>query len=116
VSVDDKAAGSLEPNGNVIASGPSEIGEDDDAGNRVVGATARSVLEFVAQSITEDPGAVVVEAREGKREVQLRLHVGPDDVGRVIGRQGRVAKAIRTVVGAAGARDGVAAPVEIVSD
>lgn len=110
-----------EPDGNVgdrdpyapVAGAP---GDDDDAGNRVLGATARSVLELIAQSITEDPDAVVVEATEGNRQVYLRLHVGPGDVGRVIGRQGRVAKAIRTVVGAAGVRDGITAAVEIVSD
>ena len=48
--------------------------------------------------------------------VRFRIHVAPDDMGRVIGRRGRVAQAIRTVVAAAGARDGVQTSVDIVDD
>ncbi len=115
-----RAAGA-EPDGNAVggdgnAPSAEPVSDDDDAGNRVLGATARSVLEFVARSITADPDAVVVDVTEGAKQVQLRLHVGPGDVGRVIGRQGRTAKAIRALVGAAGARDGITAAVEIVSD
>jgi predicted RNA-binding protein YlqC (UPF0109 family) len=91
-----------------------ELADDADEGNRVVGVTARTVLEYLARSIVEDPEAVVVEATEGPRSVSLRLHVAPGDMGRVIGRRGRVAQAIRTVVRAAGARDGVDAQVDIV--
>ncbi len=90
-----------------------EEGDDDD-GNRVVGAVPRTVLEYVARSIVDDPDAVVVEADEGANSVSLRLHVAPDDMGRVIGRRGRVAQAIRTLVRAAGAREGVDAQVDIV--
>ncbi len=92
-------------------------GDDDtavDDANRVVGAVPRTVLEYLARSIVEDPDSVVVEADEGARSVSLRLHVAPDDMGRVIGRRGRVAQAIRTVVRAAGAREGVDAQVDIV--
>lgn len=86
----------------------------DDIGNRLVGARPRAVLEYLARSIVEDPEAVVVEADEGRGGVSLRLHVGPGDMGRVIGRRGRTAQAIRTVVRAAGARDGVQTDVDIV--
>jgi predicted RNA-binding protein YlqC (UPF0109 family) len=86
----------------------------DDVGNRIVGASARSVLTYVAKAVVEDPEAVVVEGDERGRSLTLRLHVAPDDLGRVIGRRGRVAQAIRTVVRAAGARDGVEAQVDIV--
>jgi uncharacterized protein len=55
-----------------------------------------------------------VEAEEGRGGLTLRLHVAPDDMGRVIGRRGRVAQAIRTVVRAAGAREGVDTEVDIV--
>ncbi|MDQ6910952.1 MAG: KH domain-containing protein [Actinomycetota bacterium] len=74
------------------------------------------MLEYLARSIVDDPDAVVVEAEEGRGRgsVSLRLHVAPDDMGRVIGRRGRVAQAIRTVVRAAGAREGVEADVDIV--
>jgi predicted RNA-binding protein YlqC (UPF0109 family) len=93
--------------------------DDDDAGdlddaNRVVGAMPTNVLTYIAKSIVEDPEAVVVEAEERRNSVTLRLHVAPGDMGRVIGRRGRVAQAIRSVVRAAGAREGVDASVDIV--
>lgn len=87
---------------------------DDMAGNRAVGAIPRSVLEHIARSIVDDPDAVVVEVDEGRQGVNLRLHVAPDDMGRIIGRRGRVAQAIRTLVRAAGASEGVEASVDIV--
>jgi predicted RNA-binding protein YlqC (UPF0109 family) len=87
---------------------------DDVDGNQATGAVAQAVLEYLARSIVDDPDAVVVEAEEGRGSVSLRLHVAPDDMGRVIGRRGRVAQAIRTVVRAAGAREGVEADVDIV--
>ena len=87
---------------------------DDDMGNRVVGASARAVLTYVAKAIVEDPDAVVVEAEERGRSLTLRLHAAPDDLGRLIGRRGRVAQSIRALVRAAGARDGVDASVDIV--
>ncbi len=83
-------------------------------GNRLVGALSRSVLEYLARSIVDDPESVVVEAAEGRKRVTLRLHVAPSDMGRIIGRRGRVAQAIRTVVRAAGAREGVETVVDIV--
>ena len=92
-----------------------EVEEDEgDDGNRIVGALSRNVLSYLAKSIVEDPEAVVVEADEGRNAVTLRLHVAPGDMGRVIGRRGRVAQAIRTVVRAAGAKEGVNASVDIV--
>ena len=89
---------------------------DDDADdiNRIVGGLPRTVLIYLAKSIVDDPEAVVVETDEGRNAVTLRLHVAPADMGRVIGRRGRVAQAIRTVVRAAGAKEGVNASVDIV--
>jgi len=87
--------------------------EIDDA-NRIVGALPKNVLTYLATSIVEDPDAVVVETEERRNAVILRLHVAPSDMGRVIGRRGRVAQAIRSVVRAAGAREGVEATVDIV--
>ena len=88
---------------------------DDDAGNRVVGGLARNVLEYMARQIVDEPDAVVIELDEtGRNRVDLRLHVAPDDMGKIIGRRGRVAQAIRTVVRAAGAREGVETTVDIV--
>ena len=96
---------------------PNQVDDDDvddDEGNRVVGAMPRAVLEYLAKSIVDDEESVVVEAEESRNGLTLRLHVAPADMGRVIGRRGRVAQAIRTVVRAAGAREGVDAEVDIV--
>jgi predicted RNA-binding protein YlqC (UPF0109 family) len=92
----------------------ADVGDAHVDGNQASGAVARAVLEYLARSIVDDPDSVVVEAEEGRGSVSLRLHVAPDDMGRVIGRRGRVAQAIRTVVRAAGASEGVEADVDIV--
>ena len=97
--------------GNLADDDLDEGGPD---GNRVEGALSRSVLEYLAKAIVDDPESVVVETEEGRRSLTLRLHVAPSDMGRIIGRRGRVAQAIRTVVRAAGAREGVEAVVDIV--
>ncbi len=87
----------------------------DGTANQVVGAEAKSVLEFMARQIVDEPDAVVIEPDErGPSRVDLRLHVAPDDMGKIIGRRGRVAQAIRTVVRAVGAREGVETTVDIV--
>jgi predicted RNA-binding protein YlqC (UPF0109 family) len=88
--------------------------EDEVDGNRVVGGLSAGVLDYLARSIVDDEDAVDIEVDEGRRSVMLRLHVSPSDMGRVIGRRGRVAQAIRTVVRAAGARENVEASVDIV--
>jgi predicted RNA-binding protein YlqC (UPF0109 family) len=91
-----------------------EGGADEVDGNRILGATPRAVLEYLACSIVDDPEAVVIEVEEGRGSLTFRLHVAPDDMGKVIGKRGRVAQAIRTVVRAAGARDEVSVNVDIV--
>ena len=63
------------------------------------------LLAWIARHLVDDPAAVVVETVEQDDLVVLRLHVAPDDVGKVIGRQGRIARALRTPVRASGARD-----------
>jgi predicted RNA-binding protein YlqC (UPF0109 family) len=88
--------------------------EDDDPYNRVVGAVPRGVLEYIATAIVDQPEAVHVETTERGRGVLLSLHVAPEDMGQVIGRRGRVAQAIRAVVRAAGAQEGIEASVDIV--
>ena len=91
-------------------------GEDDDAGNRVSGGTPLAVVTYLVNSIAAEPDAVVINTEERGDSVRFRIHVAPDDMGRVIGRRGRVAQAIRTVVAAAGARDGVRTSVDIDDD
>lgn len=76
--------------------------------------TATAVLEFIATSLAEDPAAVSVDVSERQGKVVLSLSVGAGDMGRIIGRRGRTAQAIRALVGAAGARDGVTTSVDIV--
>jgi uncharacterized protein len=90
---------------------PDEVGAE---GNRLVGGLPKGVLEFLARNIVDDPDAVFVETSEGRGEVELRLHVAPGDMGKVIGRRGRVAQALRQVVAAAGSREGVRASLDIV--
>ena len=83
--------------------------------NLIEGATAASVLEYITKAVVDDPEAVEVDTREGRRgAVSLEVQVADDDMGRVIGKRGRVANSIRTVVRAAAARDGVEVDVEFV--
>jgi predicted RNA-binding protein YlqC (UPF0109 family) len=62
------------------------------------------LLAWIARGLVDEPDAVRVERVEEPDAVVLRLFVAPDDVGKVIGRQGRVARALRTLVRSAGAR------------
>jgi len=63
------------------------------------------LLAWIARQLVDHPDAVSVETVERDDATVLRLHVAPDDVGKVIGRQGRLARALRTVVRASGTRD-----------
>ena len=74
--------------------------------------TARAVLEHLVGYLVEDRDAVRIDASEGRSLPRLTVRVGPTDMGRVIGKRGRVAQAIRTVVRAAAARDGSDVEVE----
>lgn len=104
--------------GNIIDG--ADVDEMDDvdevgaAGNLVVGAAPRDVLEFVARNIVDEPDGVFIESSGERGSVTLQLHVAPGDMGKVIGKRGRVAQAIRQVVRAAGAREGVRTVVDIV--
>jgi hypothetical protein len=62
------------------------------------------LLEYLARQLVDEPDQVRVERAEAEDAVVLRLHVAPDDVGKVIGRKGRIARALRTVVRAGAAR------------
>ncbi len=90
----------------------NEVNEANDATDKA--ATATAVLHFIATSLSEDPSAVSVDVSERQGKVILSLSVGANDMGRIIGRRGRTAQAIRALVGAAGARDGVTTSVDIV--
>ena len=105
---------------DLSAEDDADDGEDDldeigAEGNRIVGGIPKGVLEYVARNIVDDPDGVFVETSERRQgEVELRLHVSPSDMGKVIGRRGRVAQALRQVVAAAGTKEGVRASLDIV--
>ena len=75
---------------------------------------ACAVLEHIAPSLVEQPDGVSVEVVDLDGRPQLNLHVAEGDMGRVIGKRGRMASAIRTVTRAAAARDGVEIDIEFV--
>jgi uncharacterized protein len=74
----------------------------------------KEVLEYIARNLVDEPDAVQVTEEQGDGTIILKLTVAPDDMGKVIGRGGRTARAIRDVVRAAGTRGGVVTLVEIV--
>ena len=73
----------------------------------------RELLTFVAQSLVDHPDQVVVRETEGPEAVILELSVAEEDMGKVIGKQGRIAKAIRSVVKAAASKEEKKVIVEI---
>jgi len=75
---------------------------------------AENVLRFVAQQLVDHPDVVRIDVDEDERETVLELHVHDEDLGKVIGKRGRTAKALRTLVKAAGALDDENVTVEIV--
>ncbi len=120
---------------NTIAGGDAEEPDDDDLGyeegdvnaraggggrddddNRSESSTPLTVLTYLTRALADEPDAVVVETEHRRGSLVLRVHVAPEDMGRVIGRRGRTAQAIRALVGAAGARDGTQVSVDIVDD
>ena len=74
------------------------------------------VLEFLARSLVDEPDRVRVESVERDGIVTLRLSVDQPDMGKIIGRGGRTARALRTLMRAAGVRAGVGTHVEIVEE
>lgn len=64
----------------------------------------RELVEFVARALVDEPDSVEVNVVEGDRATIVELKVADDDVGKVIGKQGRIAKAIRTILSAAGSK------------
>ena len=73
----------------------------------------KELVEVIAKALVENPDEVVViETKEG-RDTVLELHVDPSDMGKVIGKQGRIAKAIRAVVEAASSKDNTRVDVKI---
>ena len=93
-----------------------DTGVVDDGANRAAAPTAAAVLAHIVTSIVDDPDAVVVETTKDRGRVRLDVRVGPGDLGRVIGRRGRTAQSIRTVVRAAATRDETDVDIEFLDD
>ena len=73
----------------------------------------KEMLETIAKFLVEDPSSVVVNEIEGEQTIILELRVAPEDMGKVIGRQGRIAKEIRTIIKSVAPRTGEKVTVEI---
>jgi predicted RNA-binding protein YlqC (UPF0109 family) len=100
---------SLDDGSDVLA---AEESWDDDP--EVDAGRARKVLEFIVNNLVDDPAAMRIDTSETRHGIKLSLRVAPEDMGKVIGRRGRVAQSIRSVVRAAGAADGLDVVVDIV--
>jgi len=74
----------------------------------------RELLEYLAKALVDHPEDVVVNETETDTTVVLELTVAKDDIGKVIGKQGRIARALRTIVKASAVKNGKRAIVEIV--
>ncbi len=73
----------------------------------------KDLVEYIAKMLVDSPDQVEVNMIEGEKSTILELKVAPEDIGKVIGKQGRIAKAIRTVLSAASVRTGKRVVLEI---
>jgi hypothetical protein len=94
-----------------------EFEDDDDGGapdgNRVAGARARESVEHIARHLVDDPDGVFVDANERGDSVTLLVHASPGDLGRIIGKRGRVIQAVRQLARVAGSTEGVRVNVDV---
>lgn len=74
----------------------------------------KELVELIAKSLMSNPDAVSIEEEVNGTTTTLRLHVAPEDMGKVIGKQGRIAKAIRSVMKAAATRKNIKVIVDII--
>ncbi|WWR14776.1 KH domain-containing protein [Lachnospiraceae bacterium JLR.KK008] len=74
----------------------------------------KELVEVIARALVDRPDEVVVTEKENGKNVTVELHVAASDMGKVIGKQGRIAKAIRSVVKAASSKDNKKVDVEII--
>ena len=74
----------------------------------------KELVEVIAKALVDNPDEVVVTEKEEGKNITIELHVAPSDMGKVIGKQGRIAKAIRSVVKAASVSDNKKVNVEII--
>lgn len=74
----------------------------------------KELVEVIAKALVDNPDEVVVTEKGSGKNITVELHVATDDMGKVIGKQGRIAKAIRSVVKAASSKENIKVDVEIV--
>ena len=74
----------------------------------------KELLEYLAKSLVDNPDEVQVKLLEAEKTVVLELRVSPEDMGKIRGKQGRIAQAIRTVIRAAAVKEGKRVVVEII--
>lgn len=74
----------------------------------------KELVEYIAKSLVDDPAGVTVSEIGGANSMILELHVAPDDMGRIIGKGGRVANAMRTLIRVLAAKEGKRVTLEIV--
>jgi predicted RNA-binding protein YlqC (UPF0109 family) len=73
----------------------------------------KDLVEYIAKSLVDDPAGVVVNLVEGEKSTILELKVSESDIGKVIGKQGRIARAIRTLLAASATKSGKRVVLEI---
>lgn len=74
----------------------------------------KELVEVIAKALVDNPDEVVVTEKGSGKNITVELHVAADDMGKVIGKQGRIAKAIRSVVKATSSKENIKVDVEIV--
>jgi len=93
---------------------PEESMKEPEANMKELGENMKELVEFIAKSIVNSPDDVVVTEETGEEGTILKLQVADDDKGRVIGKQGRIAQAIRTLIRVKAAKAGTRATLEII--
>jgi predicted RNA-binding protein YlqC (UPF0109 family) len=73
----------------------------------------KDLVEYIVKSLVDDPASVLISVVEGEKSTILELRVAQDDIGKVIGKHGRIAKAVRTLLQAAAAKSGKHTSLEI---
>jgi hypothetical protein len=102
---DDDFEDEIAPEGNRL--------DEDVAGDSASSVRAQQVIELVARQLVDDADGVFVDASERGDNVAILIHTSPGDLGRIIGKRGRVIQALRQVGRAAGATEGVRVTVEV---
>jgi predicted RNA-binding protein YlqC (UPF0109 family) len=105
-----------ETNGDVVDDGFDDdefVDEVGGEGNRISGGRAVAVVDHIAKALVEEPDGVHIDVDERGDHVTLLVHAAPGDMGRLIGKRGRVIQAVRQLARAAASGEGVRATVDV---